>query len=1531
MVDFKLEDLDIGSSFNLDDLDLSKPKSQYSRLADLDLDPRVEDVMRDKQQDVLRLYDVFEDNPEVVEVYKSKLNRGEKPIIDSSFLDSVFGPTWYQKKELKNDVFRFKQLAGTNVRGYSGKNVGSYPPQELKRKFYLDDKYDVYSRGLALSETESIPYFEEKLRAGAAGLEKGAKGVGLLLTEIADLAAGTEFTDWLDENWETVDTGGGFNKVLDVFGQFGLGYGASLKVISGIRSLKTIKRGKALEALGVSPKASKIAGRMGYYSLPGFVGDFAVMNPEDKQFGELFNAYSVGNPDDENLTNYEKALARLSRRGVFGLEGAILGAGIAGLVKPILKGTGKVLTTKVKDLPLGAGEAAKRQLISAKGDAFLDPLGRSIAESSLLNIPFRTVGAAMDATAVVTAPLLGAGARNLQKIISKSGLPPYEQWRLFSTTADPWGKRLLKHLDNTLGYIRTSKDLFRETFDLKQLAEGEVKAIENILRRSFNDIDKNIRGAVEKSLEDHGTKSPQQFEHIVEDLVEYFKGAIGGAGAKGKFLNELPKNLREPSAKIYSALEKLKKESKVILKDNQAAYDSLLDNIKQHFNLSYRAFRNPKFKPDPKIKKQAIDELEKFIKRQRFYNVEAQLNPRGSAIAIVDEILEAVGTTKGSSLELIEAVASKLPDNFPVAKPGEILPDVIKKLLGGPKDAKTMLLDVVSGLSNSVWKHHLHDTLYRTGVGKWIYDNADALINAGVSNRRLVEITEADFVGKRTMFKLGDNAMVSNPEAGRAVFVTPEMKKALLDDSLLTDDLLKIPVYREFLMLKASSQYSKTVLSLMTQVRNVTSAFMFPMANGHIGGGASYVDAYRQIVRDLFGRTGGIDPRKLDELGAELERVGILNSSVVIRDMQDMFKAIAQTDPIKGFKLVDDDAFMKFLTESPVMKKLTDLYQAGDIIHKIYGYQFTKSQYKAAFQNIDEIDTFFKEVIRQPFDRKNLNGTIKTMEEAIQEAAGKTLNNTYPNYNLIPTLVKELRRMPFGNFISFGSEMLRTTGNIANYALRELGSSNPYVRQIGAKRLMGLTSVFAVAPVSTAVALQAIGMTEEQLDAVKRSGAAPWNQFSNLIPYSFDPEKGEVKYINLSYSNPYEIIQQPIYTMFGINEQSDLEKRTTTRKAVDMTTSAFKKLFDPFISEAIIGQAVFEAVRGETRRGSRIWDADVDGPGGVATKMLNHVLQALIPTTFINLKRVEQGLIRQDDATNHRGYNRSGKPVDLKEELLALLAGIRLSKVNVFDSIDFTVNDFNSKVDGIRSYTNSNQYRNLDYNDKILAFYNGNIGKYAAFNELALALTDAAVIGQIGDPDTAAGKRQIVQTFNKTMNKLMREIKPRLTKEERDAFKIVKRITDDGEIETINNGKFVPIKPVNFTGDAVKDSISEIEQATVGGSYPIVEQRRIFNALKNAKLGLSPTEFENLMRKALGLKEVEIEQPKEEKPTTGGIDLDTLDLSQAFPITQPQATAATPQVAPPVATGTTQGVTPTETALLSPTELAIRQRNRGKA
>ena len=498
MVDFKLDDLDLERTFSLDDLDLSSKKyTTLEKQAGLDIDPRIEDVARDKQKDVARLYNVFEDNPEVVELYKQKLNNNETPVIDNNFLTSIYGPGWNQKKELKNDVNNFKKLAGSNIRGYFGTNIGSYPPSDLKRKFYLDDKYDVYNRGLALSETESIPFIEEKIRAGAAGLEKGVKGIGLTITEVADVVAGTEFTDWLDDNWDTVDTGGGLNKVLDVFGQFGLGYGAGLKVVNSIRKLKQMKRGKPLQELGFSERTSKIAGRMGYYSLPGFVGDFAVMNPEDKQFGEIFDAYSVGNPDVENLTNREKAIERLKRRAIFGLEGAGIGAGVSTLAKPLLKGTGKILTTKIKDIP-GIGETLKKAT------------GESVYDSSIANIPLRTIGATMNIGAVISAPLLGIGAKALLKTINKSGLPPYEEWRYFSTTADPLKKRILKRVDNVLGYLRTSKDLPRDIFDLIQRADFETNAISNTLKRSFDDIDKEIRGTLEKTFEEYGTRSPQQ-------------------------------------------------------------------------------------------------------------------------------------------------------------------------------------------------------------------------------------------------------------------------------------------------------------------------------------------------------------------------------------------------------------------------------------------------------------------------------------------------------------------------------------------------------------------------------------------------------------------------------------------------------------------------------------------------------------------------------------------------------------------------------------------------------------------------------------------------------------------------------------------------------------------------------------------------------------------------------------------------------------------------------------------------------------
>ena len=59
--------------------------------------------------------------------------------------------------------------------------------------------------------------------------------------------------------------------------------------------------------------------------------------------------------------------------------------------------------------------------------------------------------------------------------------------------------------------------------------------------------------------------------------------------------------------------------------------------------------------------------------------------------------------------------------------------------------------------------------------------------------------------------------------------------------------------------IKATVQMNKTVLSLMTQMRNITTAAMFATANGHVGAGASVSDTFRYLFDDLIGKTKNPD------------------------------------------------------------------------------------------------------------------------------------------------------------------------------------------------------------------------------------------------------------------------------------------------------------------------------------------------------------------------------------------------------------------------------------------------------------------------------------------------------------------------------------------------------------------------------------------------------------------------------------------------------------------------------------------------
>ena len=85
---------------------------------------------------------------------------------------------------------------------------------------------------------------------------------------------------------------------------------------------------------------------------------------------------------------------------------------------------------------------------------------------------------------------------------------------------------------------------------------------------------------------------------------------------------------------------------------------------------------------------------------------------------------------------------------------------------------------------------------------------------------------------------------------GTPMLAIPEMAKAISDQTLLVDIALKFPFWKAALAIKTGTQVNKTVLSIMTQMRNITTASMFAMANGHVGKGASVADNFEILWKE---------------------------------------------------------------------------------------------------------------------------------------------------------------------------------------------------------------------------------------------------------------------------------------------------------------------------------------------------------------------------------------------------------------------------------------------------------------------------------------------------------------------------------------------------------------------------------------------------------------------------------------------------------------------------------------------------------
>ena len=724
--------------------------------------------------------------------------------------------------------------------------------------------------------------------------------------------------------------------------------------------------------------------------------------------------------------------------------------------------------------------------------------------------------------------------------------------------------------------------------DLANLPEGEdIGTCINNAMKLIEDANEELRGVLPKNR-----PLPNEILKHASDLRKVLNETLNTFG------KNLPKNSRN------EVVESLRK--------------ALTGKVDSYLVKSFATFTNPKYTPELLIRKDARDWVLKNVvmrnKDMRAAALEAYGGSfKGSKILeryaddVIDDILH-IGKQGGKNpirqlqqigTEQLRNVGEKGKYDYRFLKTGEELPKVIRKLLGEEKNLRSQVLmaasDAVSSSATKLGFDRIAEIGLRNG---WLF--------------RSKELARTKYTGAEEITKVKHIGMLKTKLQG--LYTSPEFVQMFRGDENPLDRMVRAAIWRQLLQLKVGTQVGKTLYSPQTQIRNVTSASMFALWNGHVGHAANVADSMRMVLRDIFraGKDvrGSFSEVEFNKYVEKLVRLGVWDENVVASELRAIMKNLRE-----GRIKTDDELFEKVMKTLPT-EKVARLYAGGDNLWKQYGFEFYKSDLTAALKNIDDVKDFFK-LHGKTFDGKDIfSGQLKSFDEALDEAAAFMLRNTYPTYSKVPPVIQEMRKIPlFGNFVSFPSEMLRTGVTSINMSLKHIASDNPALRQMGYKQLMGgAAALYGIGTGLSALSYFLTGSSNEQWEAYSRSGAPEWDKNSDFI--ALEPwVNGKSSYVNFSYFSPYDVLERPIQAALSMAAQKKLSPDETESYVMMLMfdpNGSLAEFLSPFISPAL-GLERFQDVTsgkfgplvgrdGRTAQGSYIYNPD----DSLEINLINH-------------------------------------------------------------------------------------------------------------------------------------------------------------------------------------------------------------------------------------------------------------------------------------------------------------------------------------
>ena len=1189
----------------------------------------------------------------------------------------------------------------------------------------------------ALSMAAAIPSGVIKILEGGATFGAALLDLGVDENRVE---AVEEYFDKINP-FDEIAASTGIGKITELIVNIGVPGGVAFKAATGLgrAALKAKQAGKYLTRGEKTRRFAQGAGAAGVAEGV-FVGDVQ----EAGTFGDFMGGPTEIDRDDDSAAN------ELMNRLKFGVEGmAFTGAfGAAGkLIGKMreVRGSNKVKRGFDKSVDKLDSWLRSNGVLTQEGfDAKNVMAGRVARDTNVGDIAMRDIDKISDKiaksymkVAVNKVPFLEA-----KKTIGKemndvlmSGTAKNGKLKPIFQTVDEI------QLDATGKEFKTGKKLY--DVQIESIPTAKKEALRKLLKGKYKTDDKDI------------TKMFNQFDTVRDKWSELFTvmGRRFNPQALKSFEDMVPKYINDVLDRGYDVL----RNNPITIADNIRPTKQLIKEAVKEFQ-DIAAQKGLKLNDE--LARDMVDEVWKGARLPKGFTVGARTAPgqirfdKGVPAFLTKSLADKIDQKKIAD----RAFQTNLEEISGVAKP------VIQKLLGKATNPMSSIVEGTANLSSMVRSNQFFDDLIlknnklKTDYDAWeaggrvgqepripfLYNNSkDAMRYAGGTTDDFAEITSVKGDAVREIDRWTDEkAFIKNIDDDAVVrlnakdeieqLINPLQGKFALKDyaeafKSTQNSAKSFPrqIYNGLILYpKGLSQMSKTILAPFTHARNFISATAFAAANGHLPFGN--IDDVKKAWNSL--QAPVIGGRQNNAFYQELLELGVVNSNVQLKQVADLLEDVDFGSTLN--KLDSDYGLGRFLKGLKKIKRgAEDYYTAEDDFWKIFTYLGEKSKLAKAYDNAGL--KLGQEFIDPSGAKQIFN------DQYLKKAAADMVKNNVPNYAFVSDFIKGLRQLPVGNFVAFPAEIIRTSANIVETALKEINYStvingktvNP-LRKRGIQRLTGMAVTTAALPIGTVAAAQAVyNVADDEIDAMRRY-VADWSKNSVLVPFRDDD--GKLSYVDFSHLNAYDTVTRPIQTVLNAVNSGRADEDGLVDDFVLGMFESTKELGSPFISESIwtAGLADIFVRGGETRDNRKLWN-DKDAIGDKMSKSIGHLVDTQMPLNWKQMQRIGLSL----KPVNSLGkFDERGNQYDLGNEL-AGIAGLRRVEVNPEKSFNYKITNYKKGIRDSRNlFTSATLKGGVVTPEQIVdAYINANRALYETNREMFLDMEAAKTLGMSED------------------------------------------------------------------------------------------------------------------------------------------------------------------------------------------------------